>query len=432
MPTVLIPKPLPHSYPLHLSYSLSHSRHIHQPITFPLASLPFDVLTHILSFAVNPSSSSPAVSSSLALVSRTFFYASIPHIWNHIYIQEPTYKILFSILHTPVEKLMYDYRKLVKSVTVCPVSISRMKPGGLIGVLEMVNEVLTEVREINVEDKLSFCHVCHVGGEATAQEVGSCLIPAKPLLSLRLDSDHTSFSDDLLCMISSSLTSLKKLSLNGINFTDEGIIEYAIPAVSRTLEEINIGVGISGKAIITGRSVVELLSSCYKLRSMTLEGCDLTDQDFFIDALPQCNLTYLYIGKTKTPFSSFSLQSLLSTCYSSLQTLILDIDHISPIVLLDIIIPLYRKSNLHSLHLISESWTHWIAHYPNPKNEHERRAKEAMWRWKLKAYWGLSYEMIRMVAEEVRTLRVFSILGENQLKRNEAEAIGGRAIKGSW
>ncbi len=95
----------------------------------------------------------------------------------------------------------------------------------------------------------------------------------------------------------------------------------------------------------------------------------------------------------------------------------MDLDHISRTVLLDIIIPLFTCSKLQKIHLISESWYEWALHYPRPRHEFEIQAKEAMWRWKLKAYWDLSNELIEEVGNKVESLRVFSILGENYLKK---------------
>ncbi|CAI2171436.1 14316_t:CDS:1 [Funneliformis geosporum] len=364
-----------------------------------------------------------------------------------------------------------------------------MRSGGLLKTLEIVQSLFTSpLVSISIEDKLSFCHACHVGKEVTWNQVASSLLVWKGLKELTLDSNHSAFNDELLGVVLPNFApfvdrqrrihgGLQKISLSGTNFTDQGILRYVIPYAKDTLVEFSAGYkGVNPTNNITGLSVIELLKNCKKLQRIYLEGVDLNDSDFIqqptktndddlsaycdellgdnlsdfdydddiaynsssssspnnsiilshpsptdsmsMQQLPSVQIEYLYLGKTNpSKFTHLGLLSLLSLCHKSLQTLVIDIDHISQSVLLDVIIPLFSCAKLQEIHLISESWSEWALHYPRPRYEFEIKAKEAMWRWKLKAYWELSKELINQVGDKIESLRVFSILGENYLRK---------------
>ncbi|CAG8518326.1 3873_t:CDS:1 [Ambispora leptoticha] len=385
-------------------------------IIFPLSKISFDLLENILSFVIKHEDAQ-VFEAQVLYVNRTWARAAVTHIWSHIYIIEPTQQhTLLYVLRSSPDQLMFNYRAMIRSVTIYPVSISNMKPGGLLRSLKVLRENLPNLKKLHVEDKLSFCHVCYVGREATTAQIGK-LLCVKGLKELKLDSNHWTFNDELLEIMMPAMTGgLNRLSLNGENFTDEGIIEHVIPNLKDDLIEFSAEHRGLNPVSITGRSILAILSDCRNLKRMSLEGIYLHDQDFLFEELPESKLEHLTLGKVSPQdFTTFGFRSLLLTCHKTLISLVLDMDHISQTVLQDIIIPLFQRSQLQELHLVSESWAAWTAHYPRPRYEHELRAKEAMWRWKMKAYWGLSDELIKLVGEEVKTLRVFSILGKNHL-----------------
>ncbi|CAG8455955.1 2555_t:CDS:1 [Racocetra fulgida] len=290
-----------------------------------------------------------------------------------------------------------------------------MKSGGLLTTLELVQTFLPNISGLHVEDSLSFCHVCHVGKEATTEQVAD-LISINHLDKLMLDSDHYAFNDDLLEIITKD-SHLKLLSINGSNFTDDGVLNHIIPNLKNDLVEFSAGFGGMNPVSLTGNSVIALLEHCPNIRRMSLEGVNLNDSDFAVEDLPSSQLEHLRLGKAcHQNFTTNGLFSLLSTCNKTLISLVLDLDHLSQSALQEIIIPLFQRQKLQEIHLVSESWAEWIAYYPRPRSEQEVKAKEAMWRWKLKAYWGLSADLINLVGKKISTLKVFSILGENHLK----------------
>jgi len=285
----------------------------------------------------------------------------------------------------------------------------------------LLQEILPNLKALHVEDRLFFCHVCHVGKEATTKQVAQFLC-RRGLKQLKIDSDHAAFNDELLETVAPGLTgTLRHLSLNGSNFTDDGILDHIIPHLQDDLVEFSAGYGGINPVSLTGCSVLALLENCPNLKRLSLEGLHLNDSDFtdFMgDDLPESTLEYLWLGKTcHQDFTVQGLRSLLMTCHKSLISLVLDLDHMSQTVLQDVIIPLFQMQRLQELHLVSEAWAEWAAHYPRPRYEHEMRAKDAMWRWKLKAYWGISKDLIKLVGVKVKTLKVFSILGENHLEK---------------
>ncbi|CAG8618961.1 20481_t:CDS:1 [Dentiscutata erythropus] len=382
--------------------------------TFPLIKLPFDLIANILSFLIKHQDSK-VHGSNLIFVNHLFAKAAIPYVWSHLYLKEPTQRSIFNILQTSPSELMFNYKTMVKSVTICPISISNMKSGGLLTTLELVHSVLPNITSLHIEDRLSFCHVCHVGKEATTEQVAD-LICKNDLDKLIIDSDHITFDDKLLEIITKN-SHLKSLSINGSHFTDAGILDYVIPNLKNDLVEFSIGFGGINPVALTGKSVLAVLEHCPNIRQMSLEGVNLNDSDFAVEDLPSSQLEHLRLGKAcHQNFTTKGLLSLLSICNKTLASLVLDLDHLSQTVLQDIVIPLFRRQNLQELHLVSESWAEWSAHYPRPRSEQEVKAKEAMWRWKLKAYWGLSADMISLVGKKISTLKVFSILGENHLK----------------
>ncbi|CAG8491758.1 6764_t:CDS:1 [Funneliformis caledonium] len=458
----------------------------HSKRSFPFSKLPQDIIENIIRFSIK-NTSTTLKGSQLIFVNRLFAKTSIPHIWKHLYLREPSQRIIFSILSTPSEELMFDYKSLVRRITICPISISYMNSGGLLKTLEIVRNFFTSpLVAVSIEDKLSFCHVCHVGKEITWNQVASELLVWKGLKELTLDSNHSAFNDELLGVLLPNFApfvdrqrrihgGLQKISLSGVNFTDQGILQYVIPYAKDTLVEFSAGYkGVNPTNNITGLSILELLKNCKNLSRIYLEGVALSDSDFvkhltmtndddlsaYCDELlgdnlsdfdydddmvynssssspnsslilshpspttsvqqhPSAQIEYLYLGKTNpSTFTHLGLQSLLSLCHKSLQTLVIDIDYISQSVLLDVIIPLFSCTKLQEIHLISESWYEWALHYPRPRYEFEIQAKEAMWRWKLKAYWELSNELINHVGDKIESLRVFSILGENYLGKS--------------
>ncbi|CAG8482399.1 42517_t:CDS:1 [Gigaspora margarita] len=383
--------------------------------TFPLIKLPFDLIANILSFLIKHQDSK-VHGSNLIFVNHLFAKAAIPYIWSHLYLKEPTQRNIFNILQTSPTKLMFNYRMMVKTVTICPISISNMKSGGLLTSLELVQNILPNITSLNIEDRLSFCHVCHVGKEATTEQVADLICNKKDLDKLMIDSDHSIFNDDLLEIITKK-SHLKHLSINGSNFTDDGILNYVIPNLKNDLVEFSIGFDGISPVELTGKSVLAILEHCPNIRRMSLEGVNLNDSDFDIENLPSSQLEHLRLGKTcHQNFTTKGLLSLLSICNKTLISLVLDLDHLSQSALQNIIIPLFQRQNLQELHLVSESWAEWIAYYPRPRSEQEVKAKEAMWRWKLKAYWGLSADLMNLVGKKISTLKVFSILGENHLR----------------
>ncbi|KAG9300200.1 hypothetical protein G9A89_002646 [Geosiphon pyriformis] len=385
---------------------------------FPLNRLPFDLLENVLSFLIKHEDTQ-VFGVELLYVNRNFARAVVPHIWNHIFIVEPTQYHLSTILKSPIEKLMFNYPAMIRSVKICPVSISDMKPGGLLRSLKILSDQLPNLKRLHIEDKLSFCHVCLVGKEATTIQVAALISSMKKLKELNIDSNHDIFNDSLLAFIAPTMTdNLTRISLSGGHFTDKGIVETIIPALKHKLVEISAGLGGINPVSITGSTVISLLTECTQLRRMSLEGLHLHDKDFLIEDLPENKLEYLYLGKVSPQdFTTFGLRSLLLTCHKSLITLKLDLDHISQIVIQDIIIPLFQNQKLSQFHLVSDSWAAWAAHYPRPRYEHELRAKEAMWRWKMKAYWGLSNDSIQMI-------------GKQKYQKNVRESSGVRQIRG--
>ncbi|CAG8555749.1 17360_t:CDS:1 [Acaulospora colombiana] len=383
--------------------------------TFPIAKLPFDLIENVLSFSIEHKGSK-VIGSQLIYVCLMFAKAAIPHFWRHLYLEEPTQKKIFAILHGNPSKRMFNYHGMVKSVTICPVWISNMKSGGLLRTLDIVLSNLPNLTRIHIEDKLSFCHNYHLNKEATTEQLAD-LLCKKDLKELILDSDHLVFNDELLEIVSSQSRGLKMLSLNGPHFSDEGIMEYVIPNLKDDLVEFSAGHGGINPITLTGNTVLALLENCPKLKRILLEGVDLSDSDFIGEDLPLSNLEYLWLGKTSHQnFTAKGLASLLMTCNESLVSLVLDLSHVSSLVLQDIIIPLFQHQKLRELHLVSASWAEWSAYYPRPRSEHEVRAKEAMLCWKLKAYWGITHDLIDLIGEKIPTLKVFSILGENHLK----------------
>lgn len=444
---------------------------------FPITKLPYDIIELIIRVAIK-NTSSTLTGSQLIFVNRLFAKISIPYIWKHLYLMEPEERIIFNILSTSPDKLMFDYKSFVRRITICPISMSNMNSGGLLKTLEILQNLFSSqpLIGISIDDKLNFCHICHVGKEITYKQVAKNLMIWKGLKELKLDSSHSSFNDDLLGELLPHFSllvdkrkgiygGLQKLSLSGSNFTDQGILQHVIPHVKDTLIEFNAGYGgMNPTENITGFSILELLKNCKKLERIYLEGVDLNDSDFimmmndndevdeaYCDELLDDNLSdfdvdsdsspnnslilphpsqisfnqhisadikHIYIGKTsQSTFTHNGLLSLLSLCHKSLQTLAVDLDYISQSVLLDVFIPLFSCTKLQEIHLISESWSEWALHYPQPRYEYEIQAKEAMWRWKLKSYWGLSKDLIEQIGERIESLRVFNILGENYLKK---------------
>ncbi|CAG8589471.1 1721_t:CDS:1 [Acaulospora morrowiae] len=382
---------------------------------FPLTKLPFDVIANVLSFSIKHQDSK-VIGSQLIYVCLLFAKAAIPHVWKHLYLEEPAQRKIFSILQECPSKLMFNYQCMVKSVTICPVWISNMKSGGLLRTLDIIQSCLPNLTRLHIEDKLSFCHAYHLSKEATTEQLAD-LICKKDLKELILDSDHLVFNDELLEIISEQSRSLQSLSINGSHFTDEGILEHVIPNLKDDLVEFSAGHGGINPISLTGNTVLALLENCPKLRRMLLEGVDLNDNDFIGDDLPSSNLEYLWLGKTcQQNFTTQGLFSLLMTCNRTLESLVLDLSHVSRAMLQDIIIPLFQNQRLQELYLVSESWAEWTAYYPRPRSEQEVRAKEAMRCWKLKAYWGITSDLIDLICEKISTLKVLSILGENQLK----------------
>ncbi|CAG8549957.1 5212_t:CDS:1 [Diversispora eburnea] len=388
--------------------------------TFPLSKLSFDLLVNILSFSIKHEGSK-VINSQLIYVCRFFAKAAIPLVWKHLYLQEPTQRKIFKVLQTcltsPSHKLLFNYQFMVKRVTICPLSISNIN--GLLQTLELVKNNLPNLSSLNIEDKLSLCHSCHFSKEATTDQLADLLLHfSKNLNELCLDSDHSTFNDELLEVICPRFSNLRKLSINGSNFTEEGILEYVIPNLKNNLIEFSAGRGGISPNCLTGNTVLALLENCYQLKSLSLEGINLSDNDFMGEDLPLSNLEYLWLGKTCEPqnFTERGLFSLLITCNETLTTLVLDLDHLSSFVFHNIIIPLFQDQKLQELHLVSDSWAGWTANYPQPRSEQEFRAKEAMCSWRLKAYSGITNEMINLIGEKLSTLKVFSILGENYLK----------------
>ncbi|GBC07844.1 hypothetical protein RclHR1_07720008 [Rhizophagus clarus] len=443
---------------------------------FPIAKLPYDIIENIIKVSITNTSLTLS-GSQLIFVNRLFAKISIPYIWKHLYLIEPQERKIFNTLLTSPDELMFDYKSFVRRITICPISMSNMNSGGLLRTLQIVQALFSSqpMIGISIEDKLNFCHICHVGKEITTNQVSKNVTTWKGLQELKLDSSHLSFNDDLLGELLPNFSllvdkrkgiygGLQKLSLSGSNFTDQGILQHVIPHVKDTLIEFNAGYGgMNSTENITGFSILELLKNCRKLERIYLEGVDLNDSDFinmmqdddeddeaYCDELLDDNLSdfdvdcdsspnnsliiphpsqvsfnqhisaeikHIYIGKTSQPtFTHTGLLSLLSLCHKSLQILEIDLDHISQSVLLDVFIPLFSCTKLQEIHLVSESWSEWALHYPQPRYEYEIQAKEAMWRWKLKSYWGLSKELIEQVGERIENLRVFNILGENYLK----------------
>jgi hypothetical protein len=444
---------------------------------FPLTKLPYDIIELIIKMSIK-NTSSTLTGSQLIFVNRLFSKISIPYIWKHLYLIEPEERIIFNILSTSPDKLMFDYKSFVRRITICPISMSNMNSGGILKTLELVQDLFSSqpLIGISIEDKLNFCHICHVGKEITTKQISINLTTWRGLKELKLDSSHSSFNDDLLGELLPNFSflvdkrkgihgGLQKLSLSGSNFTDQGILQHVIPHVKDTLIEFRAGYeGMNPTNNITGFSILELLKNCRKLERIYLEGVDLNDSDFismmndddedegaYCDELLDDNLSdfdvdcdfsphnslilphpsqvsfnqhisaeikHIYIGKTtQTTFTHTGLLSLLSLCHKSLQTLEIDLDHISQSVLLDVFIPLFSCTKLQEIHLVSESWSDWTLHYPQPRYEFEIQAKEAMLRWKLKSYWGLSKELIEQIGEKIESLRVFNILNENYLKK---------------
>lgn len=384
--------------------------------TFPLSEISFDLLVHILSFTIKHENSK-VINSQLIYVCRLFAKAAIPLVWKHLYLQEPTQRKIFGILQSP--KPSFNYQLFVKKVIICPLSISNMKSGGLLQTLELVKDNLPNISSLHIEDKLSLCHSGHFSKEATVEQLADSLSHySKNLTELSLDSDHTIFSDELLGIICPQLSKLQKLSISGSHFTDEGILAYVIPYLRDHLIEFSAGHGGINPICLTGHTVLALLENCHRLKRLSLEGVNLSDDDFMGEDLPLSNLEYLWLGKAcqQQDFTSRGLISLLITCYETLTTLVLDMDHLSISVFQDILIPLFRDQRLQELHLVSESWAEWTAYYPRPRSEHEFRAMEAMWSWKLKAYWGITSDLINLIGEKLPSLKVLSIAGENYLR----------------
>src|SRR5581483_6459285 len=128
-------------------------------------------------------------------------------------------------------------------------------------------------------------------------QVAKELLSWKGLEEFSLDSDHSAFDDDLLGELIPNFApfidkrkgiqgiygGLQKLSLNGSNFTDAGILHHVIPHVKDTLIEFKAGHGgVNQTDNITGFSIFELLKNCKKLERMYLEGVTLNDSDFVI------------------------------------------------------------------------------------------------------------------------------------------------------
>ncbi|CAJ0925787.1 8209_t:CDS:2 [Entrophospora sp. SA101] len=210
-------------------------------------------------------------------------------------------------------------------------------------------------------------------------------------------SNHSSFNDLLLKKISrkkSFIKDIKRLSLNGTNFTNKGIINYIIPL----LKDDNYN-----KTKIINSSSAEITNSPLQM-------------------LPKSTIECLFLGKiNQQTFTSKGLRSLLLLCHENLLSLVIDLDHItssstsssslSPsYVLKDIIIPIFQNQKLQEIHLISDSWSEWNDFYPKPRSEHELKAKEALWRWTLKSYWGISNNLIESLSKSIKTLKIFTIL----------------------
>ncbi|RIA78798.1 hypothetical protein C1645_795377 [Glomus cerebriforme] len=443
---------------------------------FPLTKLPYDIIENVIKISIT-NTSTTLTGTQLMFVNRLFAKISIPYIWKHLYLIEPEERKIFNTLSTLSENLMFDYKSFVKRITICPISMSFMSSGGLLKTLEIVKQLFSTqpLIGISIEDKLDFCHICHVGEEITFNQVSKDLLTWKGLKEFQLDSSHSSFNDDLLGELLPNFApsidkvkgihgGLEKISLSGSNFTDQGILQHVIPHVKDTLIEFNAGYeGMNSTENITGFSILELLKYCKKLERVSLEGVDLHDSDFikpliddedddiYCDELLDDNLSdfdvdcdssvnnsiiiphptqntfmhnisteikHLYLGKiNQSTFTHTGLLSFLSLCHKSLLTLTIDLDHITETVLLDVFIPLFSCTQLQEIHLISESWSEWALHYPRPRSEFEVQAKEAMWRWKLKNY-GLSEELIQQVGEKIESLRVFSIIDKNYLAKS--------------
>ncbi|CAH1765430.1 12774_t:CDS:2 [Entrophospora sp. SA101] len=212
-------------------------------------------------------------------------------------------------------------------------------------------------------------------------------------------SNHSSFNDLLLKKISrkkSFIKDIKRLSLNGTNFTNKGIINYIIPL----LKDDNYN-----KTKIINSSSAEITNSPLQM-------------------LPKSTIECLFLGKiNQQTFTSKGLRSLLLLCHENLLSLVIDLDHItssstsssslSPsYVLKDIIIPIFQNQKLQEIHLISDSWSEWNDFYPKPRSEHELKAKEALWRWTLKSYWGISNNLIESLSKSIKTLKIFTILDD--------------------
>ncbi|CAJ0849717.1 6074_t:CDS:2 [Entrophospora sp. SA101] len=318
---------------------------------FPLSKLPFDILENITSIIIKHERFK-VIGSNIIFINRTFAKAAIPQVWKTIYIYE-------------------------------------------------ANE-----REDKVINKLT-----------------RILFKRKGLKELILDSNHSSFNDLLLKKISrkkSFIKDIKRLSLNGTNFTNKGIINYIIPLLkddnynkTSNLTEVTIGYdGIYPCANITSKSIIHLL----------LDSAEITNSP--LQMLPKSTIECLFLGKiNQQTFTSKGLRSLLLLCHENLLSLVIDLDHItssstsssslSPsYVLKDIIIPIFQNQKLQEIHLISDSWSEWNDFYPKPRSEHELKAKEALWRWTLKSYWGISNNLIESLSKSIKTLKIFTILDD--------------------
>src|SRR6266498_3946858 len=264
--------------------------------SFPFNKLPYDIIENIIRFSIK-NTSLTLRGSQLIFVNRLFAKISIPYIWEHLYLGEPAQRIIFNILSTPTEELMFNYKSLVQRITICPISISYMNTGGLLKTLEIVQNLFSSPTSqplvgISIEDKLSFCHVCHVGKEITWNQIANKLLIWKGLKEFTLDSNHSAFNDDLLSVLLPILApfvdkdqkihgGLQKISLSGSNFTDQGIIQHVIPYVKDTLIEFSAGYkGTNPTNNITGLSIMELIKNCKKLVKISLEGINLNDSDF--------------------------------------------------------------------------------------------------------------------------------------------------------
>src|SRR5437867_3547932 len=98
--------------------------------SFPLTKIHYDIIENIIRNSIK-NTSSTLTGSQLIFVNRLFAKVSIPCIWKHLYLREPGQRIIFNVLSTSPEELTFDYKSLVRRITICPISISYMNTGGL-------------------------------------------------------------------------------------------------------------------------------------------------------------------------------------------------------------------------------------------------------------------------------------------------------------